>query len=522
MSTLRVDNLSSTDDAYLVPVKDLLNKSSSISSSIINLGTEADRTLADWKGEVISVKDYGAKGDGSSDDSAAFQKVFDKLAGGGHFKLDIPSGRYILSKKISLVTSKTLLLTISGAGSETTILDWSATAASSGIYIENAASAQWWMDVPGDTPVGIHFSGFTLTQRATNSGVGIEYNKQITQGRPGKGIDFYDIVWRGYSTFDSYWAKCCVLTNVGNPQFTKCRWFLGGPSSPANSSVGVVIQQNNDANPAEYYFNQCECLYGARWIEAGSNVEGIRLTNCTCINSTQALYWSAGAESGLIVIGGHYNNSNANFYLDGIFDITIVGANLYNEGRSASTMSNITIINGGRYNIAACVFNSSSSSTDTGASTGVFIANSAGGESFGGLIDSNTFHNYTDCAIALGGGSAYNTIGPGNIYRNCNSNIVDNSSPAANFIKKSVYAKTQVCTFTSAATSQAFSFDLPAGLVKDKPDVVNVNVYDAAYLVAYDYNSSTATKIIFNIRNVAATSIPSGTALRIGYVVPCV
>lgn len=518
MSTLRVDALSSTDDAYLVPVKDLLNKSSSISSSIINLGTEADRTLADWKGEVISVKDYGAKGDGVSDDTQAFQKAFNKVAAGGYFELKIPAGRYILSDKISLTNTAASKVSIIGAGSESTVLDWGST--NSGLFFLSNDSGDWWMDVSGSTPLGLHLSGFSLVNRKLITNVGVEIQLNSITGRPTMGVTFDDIVWRGYDTFDQGWAKCCRLKDTPNVKFNRCRWFQGGPTATPNTSIGVDIVGTSGGDPSEFYFDQCESFYGATWITAGSNVEGIRLTNCTHIGS-RTMVWQAVAESGLIVVGGHFNDSVANFYLDGVFDITISGANLYNEGHGSNSHTGITILNGGRYDIGSSVFVSSTDPSATGKTIAVLVANSAGGEPYGGGIDNNTFHNYTDCAVVFGGGAAYNTAGPGNVYRNCTNKVADTNTTVANFIKRSSYSASADFTFSNGGTSQSFTISIPAGLLSSKPDVVHASPYDFAYLVAYDFNSSTATSLVFNVRNASATAIPAGTSLKIGFSIPC-
>lgn len=66
--------------------------------------------------ESISVKDFGAKGDGRTDDTAAFKKAI--AAGGGKVIL-IPPGRYVLSDILYLRASNTVL---QGAGPDKTSL----------------------------------------------------------------------------------------------------------------------------------------------------------------------------------------------------------------------------------------------------------------------------------------------------------------------------------------------------------------------------------------------------------------
>ena len=60
-------------------------------AGVVSSGSTIERTLADRFSEVINVKDYGAKGDGVTDDTAAIQEAVDK---GG--RIFIPAGRYML------------------------------------------------------------------------------------------------------------------------------------------------------------------------------------------------------------------------------------------------------------------------------------------------------------------------------------------------------------------------------------------------------------------------------------------
>lgn len=510
-STLVVDTLTDVAKTVSVDVVDLLTSGNLLSAQYTASETGAvPRVVGGKLGDLLSVKDFGAVGDGVTDDTAAFQAAFDVLEAGGYHDLYIPAGRYILSARLTCTNTAASKVTLRGDGSEVTVLDWDS--ATSGLYFLSNDSGDWWFDVDGTTPLAVHFQGLSMVNRQDITNVGIEVQMNGITGRPTMSCTFTDIVWRGYDTFDQGWAKCVVLTDTPNVRFLQCRWFQGGPTAVPNSSIGVEINGTDGGDPAEFYFDQCESFYGAQWIKAGSHVEGIRLTNCTVIGQ-RALVWTATAESGLVVIGGHYNCSVANFYLDGIFDITINGANLYNEGHGTNSHQNITIINGGRWAITGCVFVASTSSS--GSSIGVLVSNSAGGEAYGGLIDANTFHNYTDNAIVLGGGSQYETVGSNNVYRNCTGRVADLTG--LNFIKKSEFSGSTTVTFTNGGTSQSFSVSIPAGMLLAKPTVVDVHAYDMAYKFAYDYNASTATSLVFNGRNLAGTNIAASTAVQVGY-----
>lgn len=63
-------------------------------------GALTTETVQDKLRESVSVKDFGAVGDGSTDDSAAFQYAIDALNGAG--KVFVPPGRYYLASTINI------------------------------------------------------------------------------------------------------------------------------------------------------------------------------------------------------------------------------------------------------------------------------------------------------------------------------------------------------------------------------------------------------------------------------------
>ena len=62
------------------------------------------RTIAGKLAETVSVKDFGAVGDGSANDSAAFQAALD-----GHTSVLVPAGIYRLDQEIQVKPRRRLL-----------------------------------------------------------------------------------------------------------------------------------------------------------------------------------------------------------------------------------------------------------------------------------------------------------------------------------------------------------------------------------------------------------------------------
>lgn len=98
------------------------------------------RTLAAKLGELVSVKDFGAEGDGVTDDSAAFQAALDR-----HQRVFVPPGTYRLSMEIQIRPRRHLV----GAGRDATIIDARAARAFTfqrnlaPFAVETGASSDW-------------------------------------------------------------------------------------------------------------------------------------------------------------------------------------------------------------------------------------------------------------------------------------------------------------------------------------------------------------------------------------------
>lgn len=77
----------------------------------------------------MNIKDLGAVGDGSTDDTAAFEAA----AGNSQYAaIKIPAGSYIVKKKIAFNRPVSLI----GEGAGVTTITWAEDSTSSGITIE--------------------------------------------------------------------------------------------------------------------------------------------------------------------------------------------------------------------------------------------------------------------------------------------------------------------------------------------------------------------------------------------------
>lgn len=88
-----------TGDEILPVVQDGVTKRPTINQTLTIPGTggRLDRNLKDKAGDVVSVKDFGAVGDGVTDDTAAFNSACDYVGGLGGGTVEVPIGNYKIS-----------------------------------------------------------------------------------------------------------------------------------------------------------------------------------------------------------------------------------------------------------------------------------------------------------------------------------------------------------------------------------------------------------------------------------------
>jgi len=108
-------------------------KLNTVNPSIIATGGSTARTLADRAADVVNVKDFGATGDGLTNDDSAFTAFFNHLEtnGGNGY---IPQGVFLISSHT--ITNPTKALSIYGAGKGVTILKKRENGASNMLQIE--------------------------------------------------------------------------------------------------------------------------------------------------------------------------------------------------------------------------------------------------------------------------------------------------------------------------------------------------------------------------------------------------
>jgi hypothetical protein len=347
-------------------------------------------------------------------------------------KLRIPGGTYNIDGTLWAVLTGMQSLTIEGDGSDATILRWINSDGSpptgNGLeIIANTDQGNWWLDVA--PAIGVVVRGLSFVCVGPAQGTGTYVDMKTLEGRPPRKVLFDDVTWRGSWSFGHYWSTSVHLLDTGSVTFRDCRWLIGGPGNLAGN--GVFIQARGaTTDPTIFNFNNCEHYYGNAFIVAGDHAEGIYLTQCTSVGSSFGVQWACAAESGLHVIGGHYNHVGKCFDLSGVFDVVIQGTLLYSANTSAGTFYHIHMRNGGRFSISGNTI----VGVGQGAEVGVVVENVPAGAKYGGSIIGNTFTGLASRAVTLTNTTHDITVGPNAYCGIVSGQTVLNDAGAANKI----------------------------------------------------------------------------------------
>ena len=219
----------------------------------------------DRRGGPLSVKQFGAKGDGTTDDSGAINAALAALAAPGGV-IYFPSGKYSFASVITFTypAGVPFDLTFIGDGMGATQLLWPA---SNGIALLTNIPEQ-----------AFHFRDLALM----TSGSGASTAVSVTQSSPQGFFDQSDFVRVKFSGSDVlahslYWNVCVVAIGEGNINFDGCLFYgqAGG-----NLGTGVSLVGNMSATPPLQYDIVYNFINPSFWnlsvcILYGNHVQGV-------------------------------------------------------------------------------------------------------------------------------------------------------------------------------------------------------------------------------------------------------
>lgn len=459
------------------------------------------RTIFDKMRESVSVKDFGAVGDGVADDTAALQAAFTFARQGLRTRVYLPYGTYRITAKIAVSMFGQKNFSIYGDGQDATrvLVDYAAGDA----FQVTSPSGNWWYDINPHT--ALVFADFSLVTNRQNTGIGFDLNGGSIAGRPSAPVIFRNVTMRGETNFPQSFQKFVRLVDTSNVWFNDCQFIMGGPGY--NLATGVSIEPSNPlpgtTDPTAVRFRSCQFVYGDKAVAINGTAEGTYLTDCDVVGANYGVYANQAAESGLHVIGGHYNCLITCIHAKGTNDMVVSNALLYayQAGGKGLYMESL-----GRAAITGNVINLGGGNT-TGACIDA-VGLGSNGAAFGTVISANCFNG-------AGIGTRFDATSTrfqsrSNYYDPLLATWISNAGSGS--VTAAEWDTNHVANFAGSATSQTFAVNLPANFFKTAPNVVYGIGTEGAFwfVVNYLIATSTASVAQFTVSRADGAAIAPG------------
>lgn len=492
-------------DATIYTVEDVIADAGDANS--VTFTAEGDgavtRSMQSKLSEFISVKDYGALGNGVADDSNAFQKAIAQALEGGFGGVRVPAGIYSIGSAVTVSLLDQGGFSLVGDGPDLTEIR--VTGASGNGLAITSGTGNWWLNVAPHNPVVLR--DFTLSTTKTNIGTGISLNMGSVEGRPAPPIILERISIRAHNGFGFYFANGIDLLDASNVHAHSVAITQGGPGN--TNGVGVDIRASGaTTDPTCIKFTACEVVYGQYGWRIGDYVEGVYLTQCDAINTVSKVYHhTTTGESGLHVIGGHANCSGPCYDIDGVFDHTIANVLMYSSAGSAAWRG-IKVRNSGSATYTGNIMRAGAVAGEIG-----IDIDSVPNEALHGYTISGNHFSNIDSAGVLGVNARKVRWSNDNQYLNC-PNRIQNLAPTANanYVEGYRFEGTVIVTLAGGSPSELVDITLPAGRFLTKPSCGLLSSATQQAVGFYDYDSgiSTASNARCMLRKADGTNLGAG------------
>jgi hypothetical protein len=387
----------------------------------------AARTYQTKFADVQSVKDFGAKGDGTTDDTTAVQAAI--TAGGSIY---FPPGTYKLSSQITYTMPASFAaISIFGAGAEVTRLVW---AAGGGMIINHIGQYN-----------STRVRDLCFQCGVANTGTGLILYQTVGVANPADSApsEVTGCIFRGDDAYAGVhnWAVGCQCYSVSNVNFTNCGFF----GTNADAGIGVLLSSISGTYPgAIYNFQSCFFNFINYGIDYGNYVQGVTVNQCNFTGAQQGIIalGSLTALDQLVVTNSQFECSINGILTASVIPNTQIAGCLFIPGL-ASNGTGINLQQAGLFTIVGNSFNPLGAPTGA---TGISIG--ATGSSYPGTIVGNTIYGMSNAGIVLGA-SASRILVQSNTYLTNSTNIAN--SGTNNLIYDGGYAYT-VATLPTAGS----------------------------------------------------------------------
>lgn len=347
MSTITVDALKPLDSDIGVNVADLASlsdptKGSGLIGYKFNNLYSATRTVYDKLAEEVSVKDFGAKGDGVTDDAPAWQKAIEYVCGAnpgginlqGHASLYVPPGQYLVKSLVQYIetTSRKINLRIRGAGSHQATI----------MVDPNNKAGFLKVGVSGGNEAIFQLSDFTIVANGENNGTALNVFADPVGLSRNRRCIIQNVSVRPNAADGQWFNRAIVANGFYYPIIDNCSvsGVFGGTASGTSyqdtspayfMDVGYDLTDCYDPTIQNCFSWSSKVAYDlSNTVDPGSE-GGMMFHSGASRVLTGLKRHTVGREPGFIVAYCHFNYRDSGIDLMNLKDVDIKTCMIYNE-----------------------------------------------------------------------------------------------------------------------------------------------------------------------------------------------
>lgn len=452
------------------------------------------RTQSQVNMDQYSVKDWGAKGDGVTDDTQSIKNALNELQGKDAV-LYFPEGSYVVSSRIDYNLGQKTHIVLKGSGINTTEIK--ATGATQNLFRITGPTANIWLNsVLPNGSFDIKDLTLGCYGNSVLTGVALDIQLGSVVGGPCKTINIENVNFRAEI---GGWATHLSLFNSAQISLTNCKFYSANNS---RSAIAISVSCEDGKDGTNLTMVQCEFFFFQYGVYHGNHFEGIVAVNCSFINCDYGITSICVAESGALISNCEFDCYVEGIHLEGLYDFVISGCSFFAMGPNTK---GIVIVGGNGFTISGCkIFG-----TGPADGIGIYLQNTNGSLGRTGFIGANGISGYAVAMQVVGcnnltfGEFGWNNCGIDTLISGTNTNIRDYGYTSSALFSKSLGAPT---------TSWSVSFDITSMGLSRKPLYANLVATTGDGLICrYNYSASTATNAVFVVTLANGGSIGAAT-----------
>jgi hypothetical protein len=366
--------------------------------------------------QTVSVKDFGATGNGTTDDTAAIQAAFNS----GAVAIYFPAGRYIVTADLTR-SGNTYIY---GDTLTSSILQMNGTA--SFIYTGGTAGSEY-----GTNQLQIERLGFECPTLTAKSVINAAWTDGV--GGTSKTFIMRDCQITGTNAAGGF-GNAVLLTNARNIVVESVRILGDRDGTPLSTSFGFnIIGTNPTGAPVEMFFNKVQVYFVDTAFKIDGWIEGVFFTSCTmiaCHTGIDAVIGPAGPKPLINVIGCHINTDTFGIRTVGFVQSNYSDNLIYAQDVDGTSTGYTAIsLNASGATLNVQVDNNNFQGLFAGVTqNGVVVENGLGNDF---CIISNNIFNAFDVAVWFQAGTTDAIVADTNYFDSCAVNVL-NQGAASN------------------------------------------------------------------------------------------